>query len=100
MVLITTGAWFIAPDGIEYKSVYGRLIAIHEAGKELGFIPNRSHENWFIEIGDMIVMGCQVMYFVSCPAPPPKGKVKSWNAKTDGDGIFEYEKPSQIYFCA
>jgi len=65
-VLITTSNWFIAPDGKDYRAVHGTLKGVHEAGKSLGFIPNRSHANWFIEVGSMIIMGCQVMYVIEC----------------------------------
>jgi len=49
-VLLTSQNWFYAPDGKQYKAVWGTLKGIHEAGKTLGFIPNRSHANWFLEI--------------------------------------------------
>lgn len=95
-VLITTSSWFFAPDGQEYRAVWGTLKGIHEAGKTLGFIPNRSHANWFIEIGGMVIMGCQVMYVIACPAKPNVGTVHTW--KTDEHkGIMEYDKPTSIY---
>lgn len=56
-VLITTDRWFYGTDGKQYRAVYGTLKGIHEAGKTLGFIPNRSHANWFIEIGSITIMG-------------------------------------------
>src|SRR6186713_78831 len=95
--LITTSQWFVAPDGCEYRAVYGKLIAIHEAGKTLGFIPNRSHANWFIEIGNMIIMGCQVMYIAACKDEPNFGLAKAWSSKSDNSGIAEYETPTKIY---
>lgn len=95
-VLVTCSNWFIAPNGKEYKAVWGKLIAIHEAGKELGFIPNRSHANWFIEIGTMQIMGCQVMYFIGCPDKPNTEITSSWNSKSEG-GIVQYERPTMIY---
>lgn len=94
--LITTSGWFVAPDGKEYRAVWGELKAIHEVGKSLGFIPNRSHANWFVEIGGMIVMGCQVMYFVACPEMPETGEVEHWNTKEAG-GIDRHLTPSKIY---
>jgi hypothetical protein len=95
-VLITTQNWFVAPDGIEYRAAWGTLRAIHEAGKTLGFIPNRSHANWFIEIGNMVIMGCQVMYVVQCDEKPNTGKVDSWTFK-EGLGVSEFQRPSHIY---
>ena len=94
-VLITTQQWFYAPDGKQYRSVHGTLKAVHEAGKT-GFIPNRSHANWFIEIGSMIIMGCQVMYVVECETVNTD-KVMEWS--TEG-GMKEYERPSAIYITS
>lgn len=93
--LVTTQGWFIAPDGKEYRSVYGKLKAVHEAGKTLGFIPNRSHANWFIEIGNMIIMGCQVMYFIQTDKVN-LDKATHWTA-SDEKGIKEDLAPSKIY---
>lgn len=93
-VLITTSDWFYAPDGKYYKSVWGTLKGVHEAGKSLGFIPNRSHANWYIEIGNMTLMGCRVMYVIKCDSPF-FGRVKDWNQEK-GE-YFEYERPSVIY---
>lgn len=94
-VLITCQSWFVAPDGKQYLAAWGTLTAIHESGKELGFIPNRAHANWFIELGGMIIMGCQVMYFISCPDEPDFGQVKDYEIK-DGD-VKTFLRPSKIY---
>ncbi|MDH7463994.1 hypothetical protein QEG73_22015 [Chitinophagaceae bacterium 26-R-25] len=96
-VLITTSNWFYAPDGKQYKAVHGTLQGIHEAGKALGFIPNRSHANWFIQIGQMTIMGCQVMYVIQCETING-GEVESWvedNAKPEV--ITTFLRPSTIY---
>jgi len=93
-VLITCSGWFYAPDGKQYKAVHGTLKAIHEAGKTLGFIPNRAHANWFVEVGDMIIMGCQVMYIVQSETVN-EGPAKDWNSETGT--VQEYERPSAIY---
>jgi hypothetical protein len=97
-VLITTLGWFIAPDGKEYRAVWGTLKAVHEAGKTLGFIPNRSHANWFIEIGDMIIMGCQVMYFIQTDSIN-KGEADWWGTSNDGE-VKQQKAPCKIYVCA
>ena len=95
-VLITTQDWFVAPNGSEYKACYGELKGVHEAGKTLGFIPNRSHANWYIEIGNMIIMGCQVMYVIEAPERPNFSIAKAWSSIPEG-GIKEYERPCLIY---
>lgn len=95
--LITTQQWFIAPDGKDYTAAYGTLKAIHEAGKTLGFIPNRSHANWFIEIGDMIIMGCQVMYITVCTEEPNLGEAEMFDYSNGQVNI--NMRPSKIYKC-
>ncbi len=94
-VLVTTSNWFIAPDGSDYKACYGELKAINEAGQSLGFIPNRAHANWFIEVGNMVIMGCQVMYVTLADEKPNFGKSKAWSGAENG--IKEYDRPCVIY---
>ncbi len=69
-VLLTCSACFYAPDGVLYRGVWGKLKAVHEAKNVFGFVPNRAHANWIIEIGDMQIMGCQVLYSIKCPNKP------------------------------
>lgn len=97
-VLITTREWFYGTDGKQYRAVHGTLKAIHEVGKTLGFIPNRSHANWFIEIGEMVIMGCQVMYVNQCDEIHT-GMVEEWTNEGRGDkeGIKYYKRPTAIY---
>jgi hypothetical protein len=97
-VLCTCQSWFIAPDGVQYRAIWGKLKAIHEAGKTLGFIPNRSHANWYYEIGEAMIMGCQVLYLIKCEEEPATGPVKDYSADASS-GIKEYERPSLIYIC-
>lgn len=94
-VLITTGNWFVAPDGRQYKSVWGKLIQIKEASKHLGFVPNRAHANWYICIGNMTIMGCQAMYFIVCPEKPHLGVAPNYSVEA---GVVKlYDTPSFIY---
>jgi hypothetical protein len=93
-VLITTQNWFYGKDGKQYKACHGTLIAIHEAGKTLGFIPNRAHANWFVEVGDMIIMGCQVMYINQVDSVE-YGDVEDWATKESSCNKFT--RPSAIY---
>src|SRR5690606_35394416 len=92
-VLMTTSNWFYGKDGKQYRAAFGTLKAVHEAGKTLGFIPNRAHADRFIEVGSMIIMGCQVMYlqqvddvsFESCEDYSTEGGHKT------------YIRPTHIY---
>lgn len=96
-ILVTTSGWFYGADGKQYKAVHGTLKAVHEAGKTLGFIPNRSHANWFIEIGEMIIMGCQVMYVVQCDSVHT-GSVTEWSHDSQQEtGIRMFERPTAVY---
>jgi hypothetical protein len=96
-VLITTDDWFTGPDANEYKAIYGTLKAVHEVGKTLGFIPNRSHANWFLEVGNMTIMGCRVRYVLQVDQAPPSTGSRGWTVQ-DGK-LLEYDKPNMIYFA-
>lgn len=63
-VLVTCSEWFFAPDGQNYKAVFGKLKNVHKDENVMGFPVNRSHANWFMEIGGMCIAGCQVKYII------------------------------------
>lgn len=90
-VLITTQGWFYGKDGKQYRAIHGTLKAVHESAKTLGFIPNRAHANWYFEIGDMVIMGCQVLY-VQQADEVNTGNV--WETLDNGD---LQQRPTQIY---
>ena len=94
-VLITTQAWFHRPDGTQARAVWGTLKAVHTTQEALGFTPSRTHTNWVIEIGEMMITGCQIQYITLCPEPPNFGKVLDYS--TEGGVYKEFEKPSPIY---
>jgi hypothetical protein len=94
-VLITTLNWFVGPDGKHYKAVWGTLKGIHEAGKTLGFIPNRAHANWFLEVGSMTIMGCQATYVQLHNDKPNTERVQDWHSDV-ANGCKEFERPSSI----
>ena len=62
--LITTDNWFFAPDGKQYRSVFGTLYGIVKAEDELGLRPNRNSANWFVNIGNMSIAGYQIHFSV------------------------------------
>lgn len=94
-VLITTDSWFVGPDGSDHMAVWGTLTGVFEAGKALGFIPNRAHANWYYEIGGMIIMGCQVKYLILCPERPSPD-VKAWTLKEGMTEALRYTAPDKI----
>lgn len=99
--LITTDSWFIAPDGKQYRSVWGDVSIIEDS--VLGLKTNRNSTNWYANIGSdekgMIVAGCQIHYAVKCNNKPNDGRVKDWSTPTESSDIKEYERPSQIYIA-
>lgn len=94
-VLITASEWFVGPGGKDHRAVWGTLKGVHEAGKHLGFTPNRAHANWFYEIGDLVIMGCQVKYICLCP-DEPKEDVTAWTLKEGETTPIQYIAPFKI----
>lgn len=73
-VLVTTDNWFFAPDGETYRAVWGTVRRCATAEATLGIRPNGRSTNWYLEVGNMVVAGCQIHYVVRCdsfnPEPP------------------------------
>jgi hypothetical protein len=63
-VLVTSSSWFLAPDGKEYKGAFGVLKSINTSESTLGFTPNRTHTNWFIQVGSLSIAGCQALQVI------------------------------------
>ncbi len=63
--LITTDAWFVAPDGKMYRAVWGK-VEVHTDSDTLGIKTNVRSSNWYAVIGKdkkrVIVAGCQIHY--------------------------------------
>ena len=95
--LITTDAWFYAPDGLKYKSVWGEVQIIEDSA--LGIKTNRNSSNWYAYVGNekkgMVVAGCQIHYAVRCDKPPKTSEV--WDVHYDDKGLKEFFRPSEIY---
>jgi hypothetical protein len=60
--LITCDNWFIAPDGDQYRAVFGTVHAIVSSEEALGIKTNAKSTNWYVIIGDMVLAGCQIHY--------------------------------------
>lgn len=63
--LITTNQWFLAPDGNEYRAVFGTVRAILDDEATLGIRTNRNSTNWYLLIGGMVIAGCQIHYAIA-----------------------------------
>lgn len=93
-VLITTDNWFYAPDGKQYRSAYGTVRGIHTDEKTLGIRTNARSTNWYVQVGDLMIAGCQVHYAVrtdKCDL----GSTPDWK-EVDGV-VVEYLRPTCIY---
>lgn len=103
-ILVTTSDWFMAPDGIQYKAIYGKLTKIYNAKELIGFDPARQHTNWVYQIGSATIMGCRIMYAIECTIPPNMSTVTDFNCEKAvpsinpaGHRSGEYERPSYIF---
>lgn len=63
-VLVTTNGWFVAPNGRQYKSVFGRFNGVFTDEQTLGIKTNRNSTNWYAKIGKMVIAGCQIYYVI------------------------------------
>lgn len=93
-VLITTNNWFYGPDGKEYRAVFGTVKSINSDDETLGIKTNRNATNWYVEVGSMIIAGCQIHYIVRCQHAH-LGDVEQWNAH-EGQ-VRVSQRPSTIY---
>jgi hypothetical protein len=97
--LITTDAWFFAPDGRQYKSVWGEVTILEDT--LLGVKTNRNSTNWYAKIGSennhVIVAGCQIHYALKCPFKPQNRDVEDHT--TSDSGIVHYKRPTYIYIA-
>ena len=95
--LITTDAWFLAPNGKLYRAVWGEVEIIQDA--ILGVKTNKNSSSWFAKIGSennhVIIAGCQIHYAVRCETEPYTETVKDYAIGTDV-GCKEFERPTQI----
>ncbi|CAH0174545.1 hypothetical protein [Stenotrophomonas lactitubi] len=70
-VLITTNEWFFGGDGRLYRSAWGTVKSVRTSEVTLGVRTNARSTNWYVELGSMIIAGCQIHYLVGADAPPP-----------------------------
>lgn len=94
--LLTTDAWFTAPDGREYRAVFGTVEGIYGDKETLGIATNRNSTNWYLKIGGMVIAGCQIHYAIVCDSVKTSD-VDDWT-QTDGR-IVRYTHPPTIYMA-
>lgn len=93
--LITCDNWFYAPDGRSYRAVWGTIRAVHDSEKVLGIRTNSKSTNWYVEIGCMIIAGCQIHYVLACDQCS-FDSAKDWSASAE-HGLKEYDRPCGIF---
>lgn len=96
--LITTNAWFYAPDGLKYRAVWGEVSSF-DSKQVLGIETNKNSTNWYVKVGSedkhIIIAGCQVQYAIHCESKPSTEPVTE---KTYGaEGVHEYQRDTEIY---
>ena len=92
--LITTDNWFYGPDGKQYRAVWGTIKTILNDEAQLGIKTNARSTNWYVEIGCMVIAGCQIHYAMrsdECELDP----VDDWQAGPEGMKAFK--RPSAIF---
>lgn len=92
--LITTNNWFVAPNGRQYRAVFGTIIRVASAEETLGIKTNARSSNWYVEIGNTTVAGCQIHYGIRTD----ECNLGYASEFSTHDGIIkEYMRPSTIY---
>lgn len=92
--LITTDNWFITPSGEQYRAAFGTIRAVRSSEDALGVRTNAKSTNWYIELGHLLIAGCQIHYAIQTDHANLK-PFQSW--KDTPEGVAQFEKPSSIY---
>ncbi|WP_300440613.1 hypothetical protein [Christiangramia sp.] len=97
--LITTDSWFTAPDGKDYRAIWGDVEIVSD--EILGVKTNARSANWYAKVGSedthVIIAGCQIHYAIKSEKRP----------NTDGVTAVDYENqkfadhlaPNKIYIA-
>jgi len=94
--LVTTDAWFLAPDGREYRCAFGTVEGVYGDKDTLGIATNRNSTNWYLKIGRLVIAGCQIHYVAICDEVNTKD-VTDW--KVEDGKVVKYKRPSMIYLA-
>jgi hypothetical protein len=98
--LITTDNWFYAPDGKQYRAVWGKVQIFPDT--ILGVKTNAKSSNWYAVVGEngneIIIAGCQIHYAVRSEIRPNDDAHRHWEHNEKKDGINRYDIPCMIWF--
>lgn len=92
--LITTDEWFFAPDGQQYRAVFGTVSGIESDESILGFKARHS-TNWYVKIGNMLIAGCRVHYAIMTDTISDQPPIRSM--EHEGKISHAPEEQSRIY---
>lgn len=87
-ILVTTDNWFFAPDGEMYRAVFGTVKGVFKDEELLGVKTNARSTNWYAQIGDAIIAGCQIHYAVKTDSVSFKPPLR----EIEHEGILKVEK--------
>lgn len=97
--LITVDNWFYAPDGKQYRAVWGNVSIVSDS--ILGIKTNVRSSNWFAKVGTednhVIIAGCQIHYAVKTLNKPESGQVEE--GMNVGSEYKPVTKDCAIYFA-
>lgn len=96
-ILVTCDNYFLAPDGRQYRGVYGTLVAVQTSEESLGVKVSLRSQDWYLTVGRMRIAGCQIHYAIltdECHAGPSQDYTTS-----PDKGVLVFERPSAIYFA-
>jgi len=97
--LITTDSWFVAPDGLQYRAVYGECKCFNDKDT-LGISTNARSANWYVRVGSdeshIIIAGCQIHYAIKPFDRPNEDSTLDYNI-VNGERI-DTLIPCKIFF--
>lgn len=97
--LITVDNWFVAPDGEQYKAVWGTC-RVRNIKEVFGFDPSRPSTNWYMEIGNeespSVIAGCQIHYAIACAKRPSNDFIAARYTEKENGIVYTANK---IYFA-
>lgn len=93
--LLNTSNWFHAPDGKQYKAVFGTINGVFSDEETLGIKTNRGSANWYVEIGNMTIAGCQLHYGFATEVCE-LGEYEDYHTSVE-QGCKKFTSPSRIY---
>lgn len=97
--LITTDAWFYAPDGKQYRAVWGNVSIVSDY--ILGIKTNVRSSNWFAKVGTednhVIIAGCQIHYACKSIFIPKTDLTADYTV--DAGECKTYNRPTSIYIA-